>query len=361
MLHVICNILQVLRLLCTVMGMKRYKKLLFQVGILLFIIAIFLFVLEQQKKFITVDFSKLYEANKTIELSGFEQTENWRGNYTYDSERFFEGKTSVVFSSWYGKENSIQKESSTVLRDGYTKGYISLFISDKQKKDSIRSLKAVIENDKQNKEYDLTSQLLVGWNKIVIVIPAWKNISKISFHILAKEGDVAEVNLDRFWVENSSQYMSDIIVTKSKSLSLRTIGDRTYLFVATPDFEQFHFEQPAQINRGIVTLSFIPEHAKKIQLLIDGTGVEIAGESMNLCTLTEKNMSVKKQALKSTKAPDDMYVFLKAEFKGDKIAYSVSNNGVTYEQCGVTTKSSSSGVTLGLQGSYLIDSYSVEY
>ena len=90
--------------------MKRYKKLLLQVGVLLFICGTFLFILEQQKKFVTIDFSKRYAKNKTIELAGFEEGERWQGNYSYDSQRVLEGKSSITLSSWYGKENSIERE-----------------------------------------------------------------------------------------------------------------------------------------------------------------------------------------------------------------------------------------------------------
>jgi len=343
------------------MGMKRYKKLIFQIGILLFICALFVFFLEQQKKFITVDISKRYENNKTIELSGFEQSENWQGNYSYDSGRVLEGKTSLTLTSWYGKETTIEKESRYSLRDGYTKGYISLFIPDKEKLNALTSLKLELMSEKQKQEYDITSQLNTGWNRAVVVVPAWKYITTIKFSITSKIGVITEVNLDRFWIENSTSYTADIVESKSKALSLRTIGERTYLFITSTQLETFRFVDPEKINRGSVTISLIPEHTKKIRFSVNGTVLEIDGVNPNTCVLYENKKSIRKTSLGLSKALDNLYVFIKAELKNGKILYSISNNGVTYEQCGMLSQSTNTPIELGLQGSYLIDSYSVEY
>lgn len=348
-------------LYATVMGMKRYKKLLFQVGVLLFIVAIFLFILEQQKKYVTVDISKRYEQNKTIELSGFEQEENWQGNYSYDSERVMEGKSSIIFTSWYGKETIIQKERKYDLKQGYAKGYVSLYVSDKEKVDSLTSLKLVLHSGKQKKEYDLRPQITVGWNRVSLAIPAWNTITSMSFHIVSKDTAITEVGLDRLWIENSAKYTTDVVDSPSKSLSLRTIGDRTYLFMSASQMETLRFITPEKIKGGIVTISFIPEHSRKIKFALNDTAMEISGDRMDVCTLTEKGAVAKKRNLANNKAPNDMYVFIQAELRKDKILYSLSNNGVTYEQCGIVTTHTTSPIELSLLGSYLIDSYSVEY
>lgn len=343
------------------MGMQRYKKLLFQVGILLFIVGIFLFILEQQKKYVTIDISKRYELNKTIELSGFEQEENWQGNYSYDSERVMEGKTSIIFTSWYGKETSIQKERKYDIKQGYSKGYLSLYISDKEKVDSLTSFKFMLYSDKQKKEYDLRPHIRVGWNRLPIAIPAWNTITSMSFHIVSKENAITEVSLDRLWIENTAKYTTDVVDFQSKSLSLRTIGDRTYLYLASSQIETLRFMTPEKIKKGIVTISFIPEHSRKIKFSLNDTAMEITGDRMDVCTLTEKDTVIKKANLANNKAPNDMYVFVQAELRKDKILYSLSNNGVTYEQCGIVTTHTTSPVELSLLGSYLIDSYSAEY
>ncbi len=342
--------------------MKRYKPLLLQVGILLLLLSLVLFIMEQQKRFINIDFSKLYYPNKTIELSSFEDGEQWRGNYSYDSERVLEGKSSITFSSWYGVRNSINNEEVIMLTDGYSKGFISLYIYDKKNLSAIDSFQLILSENRENKQgYDLTPLLRVGWNRVPVIIPKWKRITNQSFEIVSKKGDIAEVNIDRFWIENTSVYTSDVITTKSQSISLRTIGDRTYIFFSSPNEESFTFNSPTSISRGSVTISLLPEHAKNIVLSLNSTSMQISGKNMAQCILYKDRTSVSEKILQTTSASNNLYVFLKAEVKSNNILYSLSNNGIDFEQCGVVKTFGKEPIQLTLNGSYLIDSYSVEY
>ncbi len=82
---------------------------------------------------------------------------------------------------------------------------------------------------------------------------------------------------------------------------------------------------------------------------------------MNECVLQSQDNRDVKKILKNTSGQDNLYVFLKAEVRGDALAFSVSNNGVDFEQCGIVISKRREGVQLNLVGSYLIDSYNVEY
>lgn len=341
--------------------MKRYKKLLFQVGVLLLICAIFIFVLEQQKQFISVDFSKHYSQNKTIELAGFEEGEGWQGNYSYDSERAFEGKSSITLSSWYGKENSIQSNQTTLLSPGYTKGYLSVYVANTQNLSSLVSFSLELVGDKdQKQEYTFTPLVHVGWNRIAIALPNWGKITKKSFFLLSKPETIVEVNLDRLWAENTSIYNSEIFSTQSKALSLRTIGERTYLFSASPLSQQYALNTPSTLQKGSVTFSLIPEHGKEIVLSLNGTSLKMTGKNKNECILYN-NATTKTTMLQKMSTKDDLYVFVKAEIQNGNVSYSLSNNGVDFESCGVVTSSQKKPIRLSLQGSYLLDSYSAEY
>ena len=347
----------------TVRGMKRYKPLLLQIGILLLILSIVIFFLENRKQFISIDFSKHYSKNKTIELGGFEETERWQGNYSYDSQRVLEGKSSVTLSSWYGKENSIQNNQNSVIPYGYTKGYISVYVADKKNLSSLASFSLqLLGEGKQKKEYIYTSFLQVGWNRLVVDIPTtWKKITNRSFSITSKPTTIAEVNLDRFWIENTSIYNEDIVSSHTKSLSLRTIGDRTYLFSASPVLENYLLTTPSTIQKGSITISLIPEHAKEIALSLNNTSMKIGGNNMNECFLYGSSGVSTSKALHTASGKDDLYVFIKAEIRSGTIAYSLSNNGVDFEPCGAVVSSGKKAIQLTLHGSYLIDSYSVDY
>jgi hypothetical protein len=239
---------------------------------------------------------------------------------------------------------------------------VSLFVSDKKNLSSIDSLRLVLtENADNQKEYDILPLLRVGWNRIPVVIPNWKKISSQSFAISSKPGEIAEVNLDRFWIENMSIYTSDVLTTKSQSISLRTIGERTYLFFSSPDEESFAFNSPTSINRGSITVSLIPEHTKNVTLSLNSTSMYIEGKDMSQCTLFKSETKVSSKIMKATSASNNLYVFLKAEVKNNTISYLISNNGIDFEQCGTVKSSVKMPIQLTLRGSYLIDSYSVEY
>lgn len=344
------------------MSMKRYKKLLFQVGILLFLCGAVIYFLEQKKQFVSYDFTKLYGQNKSLEISGFEDGDRWQGNYSYDSERVFEGNSSVTLSSWYGKENSIQSNQPTPLPVGYSKGYMSIYVADEKNLLSLASLTLTLSGeDNQEKKYDLTSLVSLGWTRIAIALPNWKRITKKSFSIVSKTGEIAEVNLDRFWVENTSAYLSDVLSTKSHSLSLRTIGDRTYLFSASSQMEHYTITTPATMRRGTITVALIPEHGKGVQFSLNGTSMKIAGKNMDECSLYKNGNQSSTKILAKTSGKNDLYVFIKAELKYGTVIYSISNNDLDFETCGSVASSQKTPIQLSLQGSFLIDSYSAEY
>lgn len=344
------------------MKLKRYKPLIFQLGILLLICAIFIFILERQKKFITIDFSKQYAKNQTVELASFEPGETWRGNYSYDSQRVLEGKSSITFSSWYGAKNTIVKEEVTKISEGYVKGYVSLFIPDVKNVNAIEVFElGLSEATGKEKVYNLTPLLHVGWNRVPWVAPDWKSITSSSLTLISKAGEIAEVNLDRMWIENTSFYTSDVFTTKSSALSLRTIGDRTYLYSATPQRELYTLSAPQIITNGSVTLSLIPEHAGEVQLLINGGSMKISGKNMNECSLFQNSEKPVIKMLQKMSGKNDLYLFIKADVSGKNVTYSISNNGVDYEECGAIQGAQKQPIQLSLQGSYLLDSYAAEY
>lgn len=342
--------------------LKRYKPLLLQIGILLLLISIALFFLEQRTRFISYDLTKHYVNNKTIEIAGFEEGEQWQGNYSYDSERILEGKTSITLSSWAGKENSIFFMKDTAIPAGYRNGYLSVYVPDEKRLQAVSSFELHLNGEKtEEKIYSLGSELRAGWNRLAIAIPAWKKITNSSLYIVSKPQTIAEVNFDRFWIENTTSYKSDVFSTESPHVSLRTIGQRTYLYYASSALEPLTLNSPSKLQKGTLTIALIPEHAKEIQLTLNGTTLKLAGKSMDECELSNESGESKTEKLSSVSGRDDLYVFLKVEIQGRKIVYSVSNNGVDFTSCGAVTFTQTKQVQLSLRGSYLIDSYSAEY
>ncbi len=341
--------------------MKKYKPLLMQVGVLLLVLSIAFYFLEQRTRFFSIDFSKQYSKYRTIEVAGFEEGEGWQGNFTYDSVRTLQGKSSIILSSWYGNLNTIQANKNFIIPPGYTNGYISIFVTDKKNLSSLVSLTLNLKGNNQQKDFDFTQLLQVGWNRLAVPIPNWKMISQISLSMLSKSGEIAEVNVDRFWIENTTGYKSDVFSTQSQSLSLRTIGQRTYVFSSSAEIATYSVTTPSQIQKGSITFSLIPEHSQEIQVSVNGTSMKIAGKNMSECTINKNAGTPVMKKLTSTSGNNDLYIFLKATVQNGKIAYSISNNGVDYETCGSVSYTQIKPIQLSLKGSYLIDSYYAEY
>jgi hypothetical protein len=179
--------------------------------------------------------------------------------------------------------------------------------------------------------------------------------------IVSAEQTIAEVNVDRLWIENTDSYVKDLITEKPKWLSLRTIGQRTYLYSFAPSPATYTLADPQFIRSGTITTSIIPERAKSIAFGLNGTRVVIAGTDMKTCTAYAGTSSVARKILTKTSAMNDFYVFLRATVKGNTITYDVSNNGIEYEQCAVLKRGGKTRVELTLDGSYLLDGVQAEY
>lgn len=338
----------------------RNSKVL-QGGLLLLIIGCVFLFFENQKKYTQTDFSKRYFDNQTKEVSLFEIGDGWRGNFSYDTERAVEGKTSMTLTSWYGKESAVEL-TKTIPLDGYTKGYILVFVKNK---DELRMIKNMYLELSDNLKHKLTipleKNLTAGWNRVPFVVPAWKNIEHVKLGIVSAAQTIAEVNVDRLWIENTDSYTKDLITEKPKWLSLRTIGQRTYLYSFSPSPASYILADPQFLRSGTITASLIPERSKSITFGLNGTRIVIAGTDMKTCNAYAGNNAIVRKILTKTSAMNDFYVFLRATVKGDTITYDVSNNGIDYEQCASLKRGGKTRVELTLDGSYLVDGVQAEY
>ncbi len=330
----------------------------FVVVALLAMIALF-YLSSSQKKIGTVDFTAKYKQMSPIELAGFEQGEGWQGNFTYDNGQVLEGNTSIVFTSWYGKENVISRQKQFDVK-GYQNGYLLLFVKNKEQLNALTSFTLTFQNNKNEKKTFPLSHLTTGWNRLAFTLPNWEKITSIEFSITSSPLLIAEINLDRLWLQKNDDYKNDIS-TSTNTSSLRTIGNRVYYFSASEKAASYTFPQLQSFVRGTVSVALIPEHANSATLSLNGTSVNLSLSTPKTCILTNnKKESIKKNFTK-TLFENSTYVFIKATTIKDKVQFSLSNNGVDFEDCGEIKMDGKSSPELHLTGSYLIDSYSFEY
>ncbi len=341
--------------------MRIEKNKLLQGGILLLIIAAVVFYFENQKVFVNTDFSQKYFYHKTKELSLFEIGDGWRGNFTFDTERAVEGKTSMTLTSWYGAKSEVML-TKTIPLELYTKGYVLIFVKNKQELAKIKNISLELKEGSNNsKTYPFLKDISPGWNRVAFLVPDWKQITDVTFSIEAQPQTIAEINIDRMWLENTDVYSKDLVSEKPTWLSLRTIGQRTYLYSFSPERITYMLSKPNHMRNGTVTVGIIPERAKEIQLGINGTNVQIGSNNMKTCVVNASGKQVVHKILKDTSGANDLYVFLRATLKGNTIAYAISNNGLDFEECGTTMRTRKEPLSISLNGSYLIDGIQAEY
>lgn len=341
--------------------MRIRKNKLLQGGILLLIVAAVVFFFENQKSFVHTDFSQKFFNYKTKEVSLFEIGDGWRGNFTYDTERAVEGKTSMILTSWYGAKSEVTL-TKTIPLDSYSKGYVLIFVKDKTElgkmKDVYLELK---EGPEQAQLIPLLKELKVGWNRVAFMVPNWKQLTSLSIGIESQPQTIAEINIDRMWIENTDAYTKELVTQKPTWLSLRTIGERTYLYSFSPEVASYTLANPSVIRSGTITIGIIPERAKTIRLGLNGTDVHVSGDNMKTCTVNANSKTVIRKLLSETSGSNDYYVFLRAVVKGNFVTYSISNNGLDFEECGTAGRARKEPITLSLDGSYLIDGIQAEY
>ncbi len=336
----------------------KNKTTVFVVVVLL-VMFVLLYFSSRQKKIGTVDFTAKYKQTPPIELAGFEQGEGWQGNFTYDNGTVLEGNTSVIFSSWYGKENSISRQKQFAIA-GYKKGFFSLFIKNKEQLNALTSLILKLKNEKGEEKMFSFSTFTVGWNRIEISLPNWNKITSITLSIRSKPEHITEMNLDRLWLEKKSDYKNDLD-TSSNVSSLRTIGERVYFFSASDKTVAYNFNQLQSFKKGMVSVSIIPEHAKSVSFTLNGITASILIGKPHECILTNNKKASIKKILTKTSFANNIYVFIKATALSQKVTFSLSNNGIDFEECGEIEANETTKAKLVLDGSYLIDSYSYEY
>jgi len=341
--------------------MRLKKNKILQGGILLLIVAAVVFFFENQTSFVQIDFSQKYFNHKTKEVSLFEIGDGWRGNFTFDTERAVEGKTSMTLTSWFGAKSEVTL-TKTIPLDSYSKGYVLIFVKDTK---ALGNMKDVYLELKEGPErvqlMPLLKELKVGWNRVAFMVPNWKQLTSLAIGIESQPQTIAEINIDRMWIENTDAYTKELITQKPVWLSLRTIGERTYLYSFSPEVVAYTLANPSKMRSGTITVGIIPERAKTIRLGLNGTDVYVSGDNMKTCTVNANGKTVVRKLLSETSGSNDYYVFLRAIVKGNSVTYSISNNGLDFEECGRADRIRKESITLSLDGSYLIDSIQAEY
>lgn len=357
---------------------RKYSSYLV-LAFLFFLLAIVLKNLQNKERKTTfhLNFLERYKDVPTLEIAGFEEGENWKGNFTRDSGRTFDGDTGMnIFTQ--GKPNVITLNKPFDLF-GYDNVYAYLYLDSE---DEIRKIDSVVfgfrDKDDKGASFKVPT-LKAGWNllsmpksKFVQNNINWKEISAVNVELIPTKGNTAQIALDRIWAQKPLKNTADFISYVKEYMNLKTLGKKTYLHLGSPFLTHTLFSK--NINNDFsYTISLAPKKLGLFGLsfqtdtrLDNGYFFSIGGAQMDSWMFYKKEggntLPISNGRLKSNIFEKEAYLWLRVEKKGKDITFSYSVNNQLYVPIKELEDSSFSKGYMGIfsQGSYLINSVEVK-
>ncbi len=359
--------------------MKKYASYF----VLIFLFFLLAFVLKnlqnkERKTTFNINFLERYKDVPTLEIAGFEEGENWRGNFTRDSGRTFDGDTGMnIFTQ--GKPNiiTLSKPLNLTAFDAVF-AYVNIDTEEMIKR--IDSLVIGFQTKDNNKATFVVPPLKPGWN--LLSLPKkdfkqnqfdWGQVEETSVELTAKKGETAQIALDRIWTQKSIKDKTDFIVYPKEFFNLKTAGKKTFLHLGSPLLTQVLFNKSVEENDFSYTVSFAPKKFGTFGLsfqtntkIDEGYFFAIEGEQTNTWRLYKKEggkeVTIAQDSLKSNIFEKEAYLWLRVEKKGNKMNLSFSVNNQQYVSFKEVEDSSFSKGYVGIfsKGSYLINSVEVK-
>ncbi|MEK7079086.1 MAG: hypothetical protein AAB929_03370 [Patescibacteria group bacterium] len=351
--------------------------------VLLFLFFLLAFVLKnlqnkERKTTFNINFLEQYKDSPTFEIAGFEEGENWKGNFTRDSGRTFDGDTGMnIFTQ--GKPNIITLNKPLNLAP-FDTIYTYVNIDTEEMIQKIDSLVIRFQTKDKNKATFVVPRLKPGWNLLTLPKSGfkqnkfdWKQVDETSVELTAKKGETAQIALDRIWSQQSMKGKTDFLSYPKELFNLKTVGKKTFLHLGSPLLSQVLFNKTVEKNDFSYTVSFAPKKFGTFGLsfqtntkLDEGYFFAIEGNQMNTWRLYKKvggkEAAIAQDSLKSNIFEKEAYLWLRIEKKGNKIIPSFSVNNQQYVPFKEIEDSSFSKGYVGIfsKGSYLINSVEVK-
>ena len=183
----------------------------------------------------TLNPAETYASTKSLEIAGFEESERWTGTYNLDDGTYMDGNTSMNVVSRDGQTSVVSLAKSIDLT-GYTTISMLGYIAKADALDGLQTLQVRFTTKDGDFVYPIVS-IKQGWNVFKMPLdqfvankaPAWDKIESVSVEVTSRANARTEINLDRMWAENNSDYKDDFKMGNQDFLSVKTIAGKTYL------------------------------------------------------------------------------------------------------------------------------------
>jgi len=357
-----------------------YKQYLPYISVTLFILLLFLMLRFLQPNELRISqsilFTDIYKDLPTVEIAGFDQGENWRGDYTHDSIRTLDGISAInIFSS--KKTNSITLDKPLNLNN-YKTIFAYFYIDKEETVDTIDKLRIGFTSGEKT-SYFTVFKFNTGWNLASMEKKDfsdqsinWQSIRRVSIDLTPVADQTPQVTFDRIWTQQPIPNKRDLLSDANGYMSMKTVGKKTFLHIASPVLTHTRLQKPIQKNEFMYTVTFAP--LKLGQFVIsfqtdesahNGYFFSAEGQDMDSYRLYKKINGVETTLIKGTFEKNifekEAYVSLRVQKTKKKIGVSVHMGGNKYIPLLTTYDPTFSKGYCGVlhKGSYLIDTIEV--
>ena len=333
---------------------------------------------KERKTTFSQKFKEIYKDTPTVEIAGFNEAEQWQGNFTLDSLRSFDGATGMNLSS----ENQIQKKVTLQKQmnlSGYENIYVYVYAQSKEMIDNIEEFSVGFSLKDKSETMAPITGFHEGWNLVTIPMKLFKpppsnfkEIDSVFLLLSSKKRVSTQISMDRLWTQKDVKNINIFSEFKPQFLNLKTIGKSTYLQTSSPEITNVVLNKEvkndfsyvvgfAPEKYGVFGMSFQTDKTNK-----NGYYFEASGQQMDSWRLYKreegKETMLASGSFKNNVFEKGAYLWLMAEKKGDKIDISFSINSQLFTPIIQTKDNSFKKGFVGIysKGSYLIDSLEVK-
>jgi len=325
------------------------------------------------KRSYVFDFTQNMKDASSLEISGFEEGEPWKGNYTLDTGRSIDGLYGMNLTST-GKDTAVLMRKNIKLTPS-SLIHVLVYVGSKDSVANMESFTMRLTDAAGGQMERSLSGLSGGWNDMVLPAGTFRtapgtrldSIVSVEFRLKAKEKKLAEVTLDRTWAESTSAYLKTFVPGPNAFVNRKALDKTTYLHLSSADHGTFLVEPLENVRDYSFTASFIPETPGSVGIWFRKTGGDgyLFTVSDTREWRLEKITGTKSEPLGrgvfANAVYDNLkYVWLRTETKGAAITVSVSSDGSTFVP--LTTVADSSyregGIAIVGKGSILVSDIS---
>lgn len=333
----------------------------------------------ERKPVYSLNFKQLYARRPTLEIADFSEGENWKGNYTFDSERTFDGEVGMnLFSSSNSPATIMRTRQLDISSYDTLYGYV--FVAKQESAAQMESLKFGFKSGTNADAFFKVAGLKAGWN--LIAMPRrdfaakdfdWKNVNTTYVELVSRNGYTVQIAMDRIWAQATVQNNSDFLSYPRSYLNLKTFNKETYLHLASPMKEAVVFNRKFDRNDFSYTVTLAPLKFGTFGLafqtdekLKSGYYFSVEGPRMDRWKLSKKEegreIALANGELTDNTFEKEAYLWVRTEKKGDRINLSISFDNQNFLPLKEVRDNSFSKGFVGIfyQGSYLIDSVEVK-